>query len=422
MTAANVSDTVVHEPAVFTAINNALVTVFASGAPELTRLAYAEVAVALRITGDDATNVMLLNARPVKVEVNAPADVELRLDAELALRFLAGGLPMTDAVISGAVHTRGPVRRYLEVDPILRSLLRRAAAIAAPGEDSPALRTHFPAPRAGDRALRPQASAPMTTPAAGIDPDLLAIETRDLHKRFGSHHVLCGLDIGIPEGVVSVVLGPSGTGKSVLLQHIIGLLMPERGDVLIRGRSLRAMGRAELLDLRTEIGVMFQDGALFSAMTVYDNVAFPLRQHTDLLESEIHDVVMDHLTSVGLAAARDRMPNELSGGMRKRAGMARALVMNPGILLCDEPDSGLDPVRTALLGRLLIEQHALYGGTIVVVTHNVMLARQIGEHMSVVWQGRVLESGMADTILASGSEFIRQFLSGSSRGPLGMDA
>jgi phospholipid/cholesterol/gamma-HCH transport system ATP-binding protein len=167
---------------------------------------------------------------------------------------------------------------------------------------------------------------------------------------------------------------------------------------------------------------MCQDGALFSAMNVYDNVAFPLRQHTDMVEAEIAEVVTDHLASVGLAAARDRMPNELSGGMRKRAGMARALAMNPGILLCDEPDSGLDPVRTALLGQLLIEQHALYGGTIVVVTHNVMLARQIGEHMSVVWQGKVLESGMSDAILESGSEFVRQFLTGSSHGPLGMDA
>jgi phospholipid/cholesterol/gamma-HCH transport system ATP-binding protein len=262
----------------------------------------------------------------------------------------------------------------------------------------------------------------MAPPAGTIDPDLLAIETRDLHKSFGDHHVLRGLEIGIPEGLISIVLGPSGTGKSVLLQHLIGLLAPDRGDVLVRGRSLRAMDRHELLDLRTEIGVMFQDGALFSAMTVYDNVAFPLRQHTDFVEAEIREVVMDHLSSVGLAAAHDRMPNELSGGMRKRAGMARALVMNPGILLCDEPDSGLDPVRTALLGRLLVEQHALYGGTIMVVTHNVLLARQIGEHMSVVWQGRVLESGMTNAVLASDSEFVRQFLSGESQGPLGMDA
>jgi phospholipid/cholesterol/gamma-HCH transport system ATP-binding protein len=200
------------------------------------------------------------------------------------------------------------------------------------------------------------------------------------------------------------------------------LIGPDAGDVLIRGRPLSRMSRAELLELRTEIGVMFQDGALFSAMTVYDNVAFPLRQHTDLYEHEIHDIVMEHLVSVGLAGASDRMPNELSGGMRKRAGLARGLALNPGILLCDEPDSGLDPVRTALLGELLVDQHARYGGTMVVVTHNVMLAQLIAEHMSVIWQGKVLESGLTEHLLASEKPFVQQFLAGDSQGPLGMDA
>jgi phospholipid/cholesterol/gamma-HCH transport system ATP-binding protein len=383
------------------ALQTALAAVFASGAPQATRLAYAGTRVGLRIAGEEQTIVMLLDREPCEVALDEPVDVELVLTPALARQFLAGNLSMTCAVVNGSVAATGAVRRYLEVDPILRRLLSLAGT-RAPDE--------LPSPS-------PSASGPGT-----IDPELLAIETRDLHKSFGDHHVLHGLDIGIPEGLISVVLGPSGTGKSVLLQHLIGLLTPDRGDVFIRGRSLRAMDRHELLDLRTEIGVMFQDGALFSAMTVYDNVAFPLRQHTDMVEAEIRDVVMDHLTSVGLAGARDRMPNELSGGMRKRAGMARALAMNPGILLCDEPDSGLDPVRTALLGRLLVEQHALYGGTIVVVTHNVMLARQIGEHISVVWQGEVLESGLADAILESDSEFVNQFLSGSSQGPLGMDA
>ncbi|MHB8691565.1 MAG: ABC transporter ATP-binding protein [Solirubrobacteraceae bacterium] len=392
--------------AIFDALRSALAAVFATDSAEVRRLAYADTRVALRIAGDEQTIVMLLDRQPCEVALGASADVELLLTPALAGRFLGGELSMTDAVVTGAIPAAGPVRRYLEVDPILRRLLKLLRPVS--GASAP---------------LQERRGAPALARRAGtIDPDLLAIETRDLHKSFGDHRVLQGLEIGIPEGLISIVLGPSGTGKSVLLQHLIGLLMPERGDVLIRGRSLRAMDRAELLELRTEIGVMFQDGALFSAMTVYDNVAFPLRQHTDMVEAEIRDVVMDHLASVGLAAARDRMPNELSGGMRKRAGMARALVMNPGILLCDEPDSGLDPVRTALLGALLIEQHALYGGTIVVVTHNVMLARQIGEHISVVWQGKVLESAMAETILDSGSEFVRQFLTGSSQGPLGMDA
>jgi phospholipid/cholesterol/gamma-HCH transport system ATP-binding protein len=396
--------------------------VFAGDAPEAARLAYAGTRVALRVVGEDQTVVMVLDRRPCEVALNEPADAELVLTPALARRFLAGGLSMTTAVVDGSVPATGAVRRYLEVDPILRRLLSLAGERAPEEHRDPSSAAGGPSSAAGGPSSAAGGPASAASANGTVDPELLAIETRDLHKSFGDHQVLQGLEIGIPEGLISVVLGPSGTGKSVLLQHLIGLLMPERGDVLIRGRSLRSMDRGELLDLRTEIGVMFQDGALFSAMTVYDNVAFPLRQHTDMVESEVREVVMDHLTSVGLAGARERMPNELSGGMRKRAGMARALVMNPGILLCDEPDSGLDPVRTALLGRLLVEQHALYGGTIVVVTHNVMLARQIAEHMSVVWQGRVLESGLADAVLESDSEFVSQFLSGSSHGPLGMDA
>jgi phospholipid/cholesterol/gamma-HCH transport system ATP-binding protein len=208
----------------------------------------------------------------------------------------------------------------------------------------------------------------------------------------------------------------------VLLKHIIGLLKADAGDVLIRGRAISEMSRAEVLALRTEIGVMFQDGALFSAMNVYDNVAFPLRQHTDLDEREIREVVMERLQGVGLASAADRMPSQLSGGMKKRAGLARALVMDPGIVLCDEPDSGLDPVRTALLGELLVDQHAATGGTMLVITHDVALAKRISDHISVLWQGRVLEAGMARQVLDSDSEFVQQFLAGASRGPLGMDA
>jgi phospholipid/cholesterol/gamma-HCH transport system ATP-binding protein len=219
-----------------------------------------------------------------------------------------------------------------------------------------------------------------------------------------------------------VVLGPSGTGKSVLLKHIIGLLRPDAGDVIVRGRPISRMSRREVLALRTEIGVMFQDGALFSASDVYDNVAFPLRQHTDLSEPEIREIVMERLAEVGLADAASRMPAQLSGGMKKRAGLARALVLDPGIVLCDEPDSGLDPVRTALLGDLLVDQHSRNGGTLVVITHNVPLAKRVSDHISVLWQGRVLEAGMAAEVLSSPTEFVQQFLAGGTHGPLGMDA
>jgi len=157
-------------------------------------------------------------------------------------------------------------------------------------------------------------------------------------------------------------------------------------------------------------------------MNIYDNVAFPLRQHTDLREDEIRGVVDERLESVGLSGATDRMPPELSGGMRKRAGLARALVLNPSIILCDEPDSGLDPVRTALLGDVLVEQHAEYGGTMIVVTHNIALAKRIADHMTIVFRGKVLVGGMADEVLASDEPFVRQFLAGETVGPLGMDA
>jgi phospholipid/cholesterol/gamma-HCH transport system ATP-binding protein len=251
--------------------------------------------------------------------------------------------------------------------------------------------------------------------------DPLALETCGLRKRFGRHQVLSGVDLRVPEGVISVLLGPSGTGKSVLLKHILGLLDPDAGDILVRGRALSGMRRSEVAALRREIGVMFQDGALFSSMTVYDNVAFPLRQHTDLREREVRGLVEAQLRAVGLLTAASRLPGELSGGMRKRAGLARALVLDPGIVLCDEPDSGLDPVRTALLGDLLMERHAELGGTMLIVTHNIALAQHVSDHVSVIWQGEILASGAAEGVFASDLPFVRQFLAGATQGPLSMD-
>ncbi|HYF24207.1 MAG TPA: ATP-binding cassette domain-containing protein [Baekduia sp.] len=365
-----------------------------------TRLHHAQTSVAFRFAEEDRAVTLLLDRPEPEVRLDEPAEVTLHLDADAAHRLVAGRLELPAAVVAGAVPYAGPARKYLEVDPIVRAVL----ADAAPGTAGVA------------------AAALRAAEAGRPDPALLAIETRALRKAFGANQVLDGLDVTIPAGVISVVLGPSGTGKSVLLQHVIGLLRPDEGEVLIRGRALGAMSRAELLDLRSEIGVMFQDGALFSAMDVFDNVAFPLRQHTDLDEAEVREVVHEHLANVGLLDAAHRMPNQLSGGMRKRAGLARALVLDPGIVLCDEPDSGLDPVRTSLLGELLMAQHARHGGTMVVVTHNVMLARLIARHVSVVWRGQVLESGLADDVFASETPFVRQFLAGLARGPLGMDA
>jgi len=259
-----------------------------------------------------------------------------------------------------------------------------------------------------------------------------AVEFVDVYKAFGRAHILRGLSMGLPEGMVSMILGPSGTGKSVCIKHIVGLLYPDEGDVLVHGESVPSMSDDRLFALRKRFGLLFQDGALFGSMSVYDNVAFPLRQHTEKGEGEIEDIVMRRLREVGLGDARHHMPNELSGGMRKRAGFARALVLEPDIVLFDEPDSGLDPVRTALLGELILEVHrdamdeAKAKGkehlpTYCVVTHDIMSARRVADYINVMWRGRIVEAGPAEDMLNSDNPFIRQFLSGESEGPLAMD-
>jgi phospholipid/cholesterol/gamma-HCH transport system ATP-binding protein len=248
-----------------------------------------------------------------------------------------------------------------------------------------------------------------------------AIEFIDVHKAFGSNRVLRGLNLGIPEGQVSMILGPSGTGKSVCIKHIVGLLYPDQGDVIVAGQSIPALSDDDLFELRKKFGVLFQDGALFGSLNLYDNVAFPLRQHTEKGEEEIAEIVNRRLREVGLGDANEKMPNELSGGMRKRAGFARALVLDPEIVLFDEPDSGLDPVRTALLCELIKEVHAENGGTYVVITHDILSARRVAEHISILWRGRIVESGPAAELFASENPFVRQFLSGASAGPLGME-
>jgi phospholipid/cholesterol/gamma-HCH transport system ATP-binding protein len=248
-----------------------------------------------------------------------------------------------------------------------------------------------------------------------------AVEFIEVHKTFGKNHVLRGLNMGLPDGKISMIIGPSGTGKSVCIKHIVGLLYPDSGDVIVHGRSVPSLPDHELFELRKKFGVLFQDGALFGSLTLYDNVAFPLRQHTEKGEDEIAEIVNRRMREVGLGEEGKKMPNELSGGMRKRAGFARALVLDPEIVLFDEPDSGLDPVRTALLCELIKEVHAEHGGCYCVITHDIMSARRVAEHLCVLWKGRIVESGPAEDLFASENPFVRQFLSGASAGPLGME-
>jgi ABC-type transporter Mla maintaining outer membrane lipid asymmetry ATPase subunit MlaF len=389
------------------ALEAALVDALATDHLAVGRLRYAHTSVGLAVTGAGEPVALRLDRDPPSVEPGAGApEIQIEFTPDQASRFLAGRLRFGSVLQAGSLRFSGPLRKFLEVEPILRGLL----AAGADADDT------------GSVTVGPAAGVPPAIDGPRLESDLLAIETRDLHKAFGRNQVLRGVDLSIPEGVISVVMGPSGTGKSVLLSHVIGLVRPDRGEVLVRGRPLSRMSHRELLGLRLDIGVMFQDGALFSALNLYDNVAFPLRQHTDLHEDEVAEIVMRHLTSVGLAGATQKRPTELSGGMRKRAGLARALVLDPGVIVCDEPDSGLDPVRTALLGELLREQHAQMGGTMAVITHNIGLARTVAEHVSVLWQGQVLEAGPAEQVFASENPFVRQFLTGETRGPLGMDA
>src|SRR6476619_8033148 len=251
------------------------------------------------------------------------------------------------------------------------------------------------------------------------EPD--AIEFVDVHKTFGRNHVLRGLNMAMPENKISMILGPSGTGKSVCIKHIVGLLYPDQGDVLVHGQSVPNMPDDDLFEMRKKFGVLFQDGALFGSMNVLDNVAFPLRQHTDKPEDEIAEICNRRLREVGLAEATQKMPNELSGGMRKRAGFARALVLDPAIVMFDEPDSGLDPVRTALLCELIREIHAENSGCYLVISHDLGTARRIADFLAVLWKGRIVESGPADELFDSDNEFVAQFLNAETEGPLAMD-
>ena len=259
-----------------------------------------------------------------------------------------------------------------------------------------------------------------------------AVEFVDTYKAFGRNKILRGLNMGLPEGMVSMIIGPSGTGKSVCIKHMVGLLYPDSGDVLVHGDSVPDMTDDQLFEMRKKFGLLFQDGALFGSMNLYDNVAFPLRQHTEKGEDEIEHVVMRRLAEVGLGDSRTKFPNELSGGMRKRAGFARALVLEPDIVLFDEPDSGLDPVRTALLGELILEIHRdmveeakqknkRHLPTFAVITHDIMSARRVADYINVLWRGRIVEAGPAEDMLNSPNPFIRQFLAGESQGPLAMD-
>ncbi|GAA3523872.1 hypothetical protein GCM10022263_10270 [Nocardioides daeguensis] len=248
-----------------------------------------------------------------------------------------------------------------------------------------------------------------------------SVKIKNVKKSFGSFDVLTGLNLNFVDDSITTVLGPSGTGKSVLLKHIVGLLEPDEGVVEVFDQDIWRISPAERQEIRKRVGILFQDGALFGSMNIFDNVAFPLRKHTRKRESEVRKIVMDRLDEVGLTRAEKKYPGEVSGGMKKRAGFARALVLNPSLVMFDEPDSGLDPVRTSLLNDLILRVHAEHGGTYILVTHDIRTARKVSDYVGVVWKGKLIHYGETEEAFNSDMPFVRQFLSGDSIGPLGMD-
>ncbi|MGV9793191.1 MULTISPECIES: ATP-binding cassette domain-containing protein [unclassified Gordonia (in: high G+C Gram-positive bacteria)] len=246
------------------------------------------------------------------------------------------------------------------------------------------------------------------------------VSVEGLTKSFGSQNIWRDVTLTLPSGEVSALLGPSGTGKSVFLKTLIGLLHPEQGSVIIDGTDITKCSAKELYEIRKLFGVLFQDGALFGSMSLYDNIAFPLREHTKKKENEIRDIVMEKIDLVGLTGAEDKLPGEISGGMRKRAGLARALVLDPQIILCDEPDSGLDPVRTAYISQLLIDINAQIDATILIVTHNINIARTIPDNIGMLFRKELVMFGPREQLLTSEQPVVKQFLSGDRFGPIGM--
>jgi phospholipid/cholesterol/gamma-HCH transport system ATP-binding protein len=243
-----------------------------------------------------------------------------------------------------------------------------------------------------------------------------AIELAGVTKTFGTRRVLDEVTLEVAPGTCCCILGRSGTGKSVLLKHIIGLLVPDAGRVRVAGTDLAGLGRGELSRARLRIGFLFQHAALFDSISVGENVAFPLRRHTDLPEATIRSRALTKLSQVGLGNEYDKMPGALSGGMRKRAGLARAMALDPPLLLVDEPSAGLDPVTSAEIDDLLAGLKRDAGTSLVVVTHNITSARALGDDLVFLHEGRVLERGPVAAFEASPHEIVRRFMASAGTG------
>jgi phospholipid/cholesterol/gamma-HCH transport system ATP-binding protein len=258
-------------------------------------------------------------------------------------------------------------------------------------------------------------------PGPGREPGPLpdfGIEFRGVWKRLGRKEVLRGVELEVRRGECMVIIGRSGTGKSVLLKHVVGLLAPDRGHVCVNGMEVEHLPEKELLELRRGMGMLFQGGALFDSMTVGENVGLPLREHTPMPQTQIDIVVSEKLALVGLEGTEGMRPSNLSGGMKKRAALARSLVLNPKIMLYDEPTTGLDPITSDLINRLIRRLQQRLGMTSIAVTHDMRSAYHIADRIAMLHEGRIHATGTPDEIQATTDPALRQFIEGSSEGPL----
>lgn len=240
----------------------------------------------------------------------------------------------------------------------------------------------------------------------------------NLHKSFGNQHVLRGLDLEIPDGSIYAIIGQSGSGKSCLLKHLIGLMRPDQGEIWIDDTEITALKGRALNRVRNRFGMLFQGGALFDSMNVYDNVAFPLREKTRLREDEIRHKVKARLEQVGLSGTNLKFPSELSGGMRKRVALARALVSEPEILLFDEPTTGLDPIRVNAIHQLIRDLQHKFHFTVIVVSHEIPEIFSLATHVAMLHGGVIVASGVAQEVQASVNPIVQQFIRGSTEGPM----
>lgn len=240
------------------------------------------------------------------------------------------------------------------------------------------------------------------------------IQIKNLHKSFGEQKVLDGVNLEIPTGTVTVILGRSGAGKSVLLKHLIGLMLADSGEVRVDGTDIMSLPDGELYEFRKRFGMLFQNAALFDSLNVFDNVAFPLREHTPHSENEIADIVQEKLALVGLYKVAYKMPSELSGGMKKRVGLARAIALSPQIILYDEPTTGLDPLMTDSVNRLILETQKKLHVTSVVISHDIQSTFFLADRVAMLHEGKIVEQSSPAQFRNSSHPFVKQFLEGRS--------